>query len=345
MVLVVGLIFMAQFFTSAAARLLAADTRTVMHQIANSEVEAIRGMQYEDVGTVGGWPAGSLDPMDDDKVVEGRHFRVERDITYVEDPSYAALNGGQGGPFPANYRRATVRVFLKTGTTVSQSIEPVEMSTDVAGGTQGGSIDLTVTDTAGEPVPGGRVVIKDNLLVPSVLIDTAAMRTNTDGKLLVPGLTPDKNGGYQVRASKSGYNSAELKESVVVVSGVPFTVVQLIIDKLCTLRLHVTDGKGAALAGVVLTVTGSTSVSPFTFSQTVTTDQHGYALLENIRYSTSLEPCFVTLATAHTPPLQLPAGVTAPEIDGKFLPLPAGKIPVVLDAGETQTVELVVPPS
>ncbi len=146
-----------------------------------------------------------------------------------------------------------------------------------------------------------------------------------------PVLPPTRVAATTYRLTKSGYNPAALKQTVVVVNGTPFTVVQLIIDRLATMNIHVTDQNGVPLAGVALSVTGYKSVSPWTFSQTVTTDATGTAVLQNIRYSTTLEPYFIQLVTPHTPPLRLPTGVTTPEVDPKYLPLPAGKIPVLLD--------------
>jgi len=333
LVMVVGLIFIAQLFTSSAARVLASDTRSLMHQIATQEIETIRALQYVHVGTVGGQPSGALIP-EETKTVEGRPFRIVREVTYIQDSSYS-------GPFPANYRRATVKVYLAT----SSALGPVEMSTNVAGGAQGGTLDITVSDLSGTGVPAAQLTITDTVLVPNVLINASAIRTDNEGKLMVPGLTPDPGGGYNVRATKEGYNPAALNQNVVVVNGTPFTVVQLIIDRLANMNIHVTDQIGAPLPGVALTVTGYTSVSPWTFSQTVTTDGTGTAVLQNIRYSNGLEPYFIELVTPHTPPLQLPSGVTTPEIDPTFLPLPAGKIPVLLDPATTQDVNLVVPSS
>ena len=333
LVMVVGLIFIAQLFASSAGRIFESDTRSLMHQTATQEIETIRALQYQDVGTVGGQPPGALIPVET-KTIEGRSFRIVREVSYIQDSSYS-------GPFPANYRRATVKVSLATGS----ALGPVEMSTNVAGGALGGTLDITVSDLSGAGVPGAQLTITDNVLIPNVLINASAIRTDSEGKLMVPGLTPDPGGGYDVQATKSGYNNAALKQKVVVVNGTPFTVVQLIIDQVATMRIHVTSQSGVPQAGVALNVTGYKSVSPWTFTQTVTTDAAGTAVLQDIRYSTTLEPYFIQLVTPHTPPLRLPTGVTAPDIDPKFLPLPAGKIPVLLDPAETQDVNLVIPSS
>jgi hypothetical protein len=355
LVLVVGFIFIAQFFTSAAARILTSDTRSLMQHVATQEIETIRALQYQDVGTVGGNPAGALSsygeaPDHHLKVVEERSFLIAREVTYVTDSSYSP-----GGPYPANYRRATVKVYLYTGFEsdpvvtfggvdfhVSSVAKEVEMSTIVAGGALGGTLDITVTDLAGHGVPDAQLTITDDVLVPHILINDAAIRTDAFGKIMVPGLIPDTGGGYQVRAELSGYNPAELEQTVVVVKGLPFTVVQLIIDRWATMNIHVTDQNGVPLPDVALSVTGYQSVSPWTFSQTVTTDASGTAVLPNIRYSTSLQPYFIELVTPQSPPLRLPTGVSAPTIDATLLPLPAGKIPVLLNPGQTQDVTVVV---
>jgi hypothetical protein len=344
-VMVVGFVFIAQLFTSSAMRILTSDTRSLMTQVATQQIEKIRGMQYQDVGTVGGQPAGLL-PASETATVQGKPLLIVREVTYIQDSSY-------GGPFPANYRRATVKIYLATTSTtdpligsthVSSALGPVVMNTNVAGGALGGTLDITVSDLSGHGVPAAQLSITDNVLVPNVLINASAIRTDDNGELMVPGLTPDPAGGYNVQAAKSGYNAAALKQNVVVQNGTPFTVVQLIIDKLATMNIHVNDQSGVPLPGVALKVTGYQSVSPWTFTQTVTTDSTGTAVLQNIRYSTSLEPYFIELVTPHNPPLRLPTGVTAPSIDTtKFPPpLPAGKIPVLLDPGETQDVNLVI---
>jgi hypothetical protein len=231
LVLVVGLIFIAQLFTSSASRVLASDTRSLMHQIATQEIETIRAMQYVDVGTIGGQPVGALWPIGESaaktpRVVQGRSFLIVREVTYIQDSSYS-------GPFPANYRRATVKVYLATSsatdpmvgsTHVSSALSPVEMSTNVAGGALGGTLDITVSALSGTGVPAAQLTITDTVLVPNVLINASAIRTDNDGKLMVPGLTPDPGGGYNVQATKDGYNPAALKQNVVVVNGTPFTV-------------------------------------------------------------------------------------------------------------------------
>jgi hypothetical protein len=287
---------------------------------------------------VGGMPAGQLQPIEivpfDTTRPDGstlhQEFEVRRDVTYYEDESYS-------GPYPANYRRVVITVRAVG----NNALAPVVLSTNIAGGAKGGTLDITVTDTAGHGLPNAHLTITDNLLSPSVLINAPSIHTDSTGHLMVPGLTPDPSNGYFVAATLAGYNDAALKTGVVVANGTT-TVVQLIMDHKSTMNIHLTDQFNNPLPGIPLNVTGFMSVSPWDFDQNVTTDSNGDATLSDIRYSTSLEPYFIELVTPHNPPLALPTGVDPPTIDSSFLPLPDGKIPVVLAAGDTETVNLVL---
>ena len=59
--------------------------------------------------------------------MDGLTLVVTREVVYIEDASYS-------GPYPANYRRVTVRVAVAGNSRVG----PVEVTTNVAGGAAGG---------------------------------------------------------------------------------------------------------------------------------------------------------------------------------------------------------------
>ncbi len=277
LVLVVGLIFIAQFFASAVGRTMDSETRSLLHQVATEELENIRALPYEDVGTVGGNPPGTLVPQEE-RTVDGVRLEIIREVVYIQDSSYS-------GPYPANYRRVTVRV----GVFGDSRLDPVELTSNMAGGAAGGALDVTVTDTQGIPVPDARIVVQNDHLVPNVRIDSSAIRADSQGHILIPGLRPDATAAYVVTASKTGYNSDWTDPAVVVQDGIPYTVVQLIIDLLSTLNIEVLDGTtGLGVPNLTLTVTG-----PSGYSQDVTTDSSGKVSLADVRYSTDLDPYVV----------------------------------------------------
>ncbi len=294
LVLVVGLVAISQFFASAVARVSESDLRSVLHQVATEELEAIRALPYKDVGTIGGHPEGVL-IADEDRTVRNQPIHVHRDVVFWTDDSY-------DGPYPANYRRVTVTVGLVGDT----SVAPVELTSNVAGGAQGGSLDITVTDTHGSPVPNARIEITNTNLVPSVNINSSALLTNSEGRLLVPGLKPDSSGGYYVTASKSGYNTDKTDVGVVVNDGRPYSVVHLIIDELAKMVIYVVDSNGVEIPGLNLSVAG-----PDDFTRSVISASGG-VYLNSIRYSTDLDPYVVTLVEGQGYPSQQVQAVVDP---------------------------------
>jgi len=307
-VLVVGLIFIAQFFSSAIGRVTDSETRSLIHQVAAQEIEKARGLDYADVGTVGGHPAGPL-LASETVTVEGVSLQISREVTFVEDPSYS-------GPFPANYRRVTIRVQVDGDTRLG----PVELVTLVAGGARGGSLDITVVDTRGEPVPDVLITVDNDHLIPGVHIGTSAIRTDSQGHLLIPGLTPDPTAAYYVEANKTGYNREWTDPMVVVEEGLPYTVIQFIMDSVSTLNIHVVDETGAAVVGASLSVTGPRE---FATAQTYLTDGTGLASLTGIGFSTSGNPYVIAVAAGN--------GYLAGSLGD-----------IVLEPGTTQDVTIVV---
>ena len=354
LVLLAGIFAMVQFISSTEFRLRDSEDRLVLNQVANREIESIRALPYDQVATQGGNPSGNI--LDDETTtVEGVSIRIQREVMYIEDPAYAALSSH---PFPANYRRVTVRV-----TAVGNGrIKPVEVSTNVAGGAQGGSLDITVTNVSGTDfIEDALLVITNTHLSPAVNIDSDAIRTDLNGKMLVPGLTPDSTPAYYVRANKTGYNSAQISPGVIVNEGFPYTPASLKIDLLGTINIHLTDNASPTphvLTGVQLIVSGPIYVPTWIFTQTVTTDGQGNATIANLPYSLQQLALWQGGNAFHTIKLVSPG--TRPALKrvfsvGDFQPftqapnippvgrIPAGTIPVVLDPGSTQQVNLVWP--
>src|SRR4051812_42684127 len=59
--------------------------RTVITSLMNREIEIIRNLPYDQVGIVGGFPAGVI-PAQKVEVYEGAHFLVEGYVHNIDDP-------------------------------------------------------------------------------------------------------------------------------------------------------------------------------------------------------------------------------------------------------------------
>jgi len=326
----VCLLGMVQFFASAGDRVMDSETRSLLHQIAAQEIEDIRALPYEDIGTIAGQPSGLI-PDVETRTVEGVPVEITREVIYVQDPSYS-------GPYPANYRRVTVAVRA----TDSEELAPMQLSTIVAGGADGGTLDITVTDLAGQPVRDVRLQIVNDNLVPRVDIQSSAMRTDVQGHLLVPGLVPDDTNGYYVTATKTGHNDAATSEGLVVDRGTPFTVVQLIVDELSSLSVRLTDGTGVPQADVMLVVGGHISVEPWIFTRQATTNDEGEAFFGDLRYATSLQPLVLQTVDQYEALLQLPLGTDSDPVDSGIL-LEPGQVGLILEPGTDRFLELELP--
>lgn len=319
LVLLVGLIMISQFFASAAGRVLESDIRSVLHQVATQEIETIRAMPYSDVGTEDGHPQGVLEP-EEDRSVDDLLVHIHREVVFWTDPSYE-------GPYPANYRRVTVTVSAPD----HPKLAPVEMVTNVAGGAEGGTLDITVTNLRGEPVQDAALRITNDNLVPRVDIHSSAIKTDQNGRLVVPGLTPDLTPSYVVEASKPGYNSAST-EGLVVEDGLPFTVVHLIIDLLADLRIKVEDTGGNPVEGLQLEVLG-----PEGFEESLVSASD-WVVISGIRYSTDTDPYLVRLLAGQ--------GYDPQDIEAVVEPGTTHDVVVVVpEGGPTTTTTTTEPPS
>jgi prepilin-type N-terminal cleavage/methylation domain-containing protein len=309
-VLVVGLIALSHFFASAASRVLDSDIRSVMHQVGAEEMEAIRGLPYENVGVVNGPVPGVL-AASEARTVNGVSLKISRSVLYQTDPTYT-------GPYYANYRRVTVTVSAldKEGQEVA-GIEPVVLTTYVAGGATGGSILVKVQDSLGQPVEGAYFTIVNT--VKGVNLNSTELVTDEVGSMLVPGLTVDSGGNYVVTATKSGYSTDTATGFAVMEAGLQEVV--LTIDKISSMKVRVVSQvTGLDLAGISVTASG-----PGGYSRTFVSELGG-VILTGLRYSTDSDPYILSvLAGQGYVPQQasavLPPDTTNMEVVVTILPL------------------------
>jgi prepilin-type N-terminal cleavage/methylation domain-containing protein len=278
-VLVVGLIALAQFFGSSASRVLDSDIRSVLHQVAAEEMETIRGLPYQSVGVQGGVVPGVL-LASDTRVVSGMTVKVQRSVRYQTDPTYQ-------GPYYANYRRVTVIVTAQdAGGQAKPGIEPVSLTSYVAGGATGGAILVKVQDSLGAPVEGALFTIVNT--VKGVNFNAGDQLTDQTGSMLVPGLAVDSGGNYVVTVSKYGYSGDSGTGFPVLEAGLQEVV--LTIDRVSSMHIRVVDQvTGLDLQGISVSIGG-----PKDYSNTVVTGASG-ATLSNLRFSTEADPYIVAV--------------------------------------------------
>lgn len=170
--------------------------------VATAQMEYLRTLPYENVGTVGGIPAGPVAQYAT-KTLNGIPYGVRTLVQYVDDPADGTGAGDRNG-IVTDYKRvriATTYQFRGEEREVAliSTVAPASMETLVDGGT----LRIRVVDADGAPVPGASVHVVNEDLMPAVDFITF---TDITGVVVVPGAPA--SGAYQVAVSKDGYSSA-----------------------------------------------------------------------------------------------------------------------------------------
>jgi hypothetical protein len=171
--------------------------------IANSQMEVIRSLPYNSVGTVGGIPAGTV-AQNATTTEDGVAYNVRTFIDYYDDPADGTGAGDTNG-ITTDYKRIKVTVSYPAGSTTKQvslvsSYSPLGLETTSGGGT----LQIVVVNATGQPVPGATVVVTNASTSPTVNLTTFS---DANGYVTLPGAATSTQ--YAVNVSKSGYSTAQ----------------------------------------------------------------------------------------------------------------------------------------
>jgi len=171
--------------------------------IANEKMEIVRNMAYNDIGTVGGIPTGTI-PQSEVVVRNKTNFTVQIQVAYIDDPFDGTLGGTPDDLLPTDYKRIRVAVswvnrFNTPTVNLISDIAPRDIETTVSGGT----LAITVFDANGAAVSNANIHIVNTAVSPTIDITT---ESNSAGKAIFPG-APESNEGYQITVTKNGYST------------------------------------------------------------------------------------------------------------------------------------------
>ncbi len=170
--------------------------------IADTQVEYVRALDYDLVGTIGGIPAGVV-AATSTQTLNGIAYNTRTLVVYVDDPA-DGLAGADTNGITTDYKQIKVEVTYTVRTTartvsVISNYAPQSLETTTGGGT----LTIAVVNAAGTAVAGATVGIVNNSTVPTVNFTTFSDAT---GLVQLPGAPTSTE--YQVSVSKSGYSSA-----------------------------------------------------------------------------------------------------------------------------------------
>ncbi len=263
--------------------------------VLNNEIETIRNLPYESVGTVGGVPSGIL-PQEKQVTVGDVTFTVTTTVRNIDDPFDGTLGGTPNDTAPADYKLVAVKVSCKR----CSKFQPIEVTTTVApkhleSSSENGSLFIHVFDANGVALQGIPVHVVNNKVLPPIdLTDT----TNADGVLQLVDV-PTSTQGYEITVTDTGYsqdqtytpgdpqNPNPLKPHATVVSR-QVTNTSFSIDKVSTVLVKTQDKFCAPQGNKHFSMQGAkligTNPDVLKFSTTSVTDSAGEKLFTNIEW-------------------------------------------------------------
>ena len=180
--------------------------------LTNKRMEMLRNLIYNDIGTVGGIPAGAI-PQEETITLNGVEYTLKTSIQYVDDPADGEGGNDENG-IVADYKKARVETswsgkYTATPVVAVSNFAPKDIETDVGGGT----LIINVFDDSVQPVGQANVHIVNSEVDPA--IDTNA-ETSDQGRVVFPG-SPSV-GKYQITITKiteeETYSSAQTYNAV-----------------------------------------------------------------------------------------------------------------------------------
>ncbi len=171
--------------------------------LANERMEYIRSVAYNDIGTVGGIPAGNLEQLETVSL-NNLDFTRRTLVQYVDAPQDGLGNDDENG-ITADYKRARVEVSWTSHNNTKQVVlvsnfAPVSIESLEGGG----SLSISVFDASVNAVESAEVHIVNNEADPAIDVTTY---TNEDGKVLFPGSPAAAS--YEITVTKNGYSTSK----------------------------------------------------------------------------------------------------------------------------------------
>ena len=179
-----------------------AKTKSIATSVAESQMEYVRSLSYDAVGTVGGIPAGGISQYAT-TTSNGVTFVTRTYIEYVDDPADGLEAADETG-ITTDYKRIKVSVtYTAAGSQkvvdVISNYAPPGLETTTGGGT----LRINVVNAVGTGVPGATVTIANPSTNPTVNLTAFS---SDAGLVYLPGAATSTN--YRVTVTKDGYSTA-----------------------------------------------------------------------------------------------------------------------------------------
>ncbi|MBU6214307.1 carboxypeptidase regulatory-like domain-containing protein [Patescibacteria group bacterium] len=180
-----------------------ARANVIATELANSQIEFMRGFSYDALGTVGGIPAGSI-AQSTTTTISGIPFTTRTLIEYKDDPA-DGLGALDSNHVTTDYKVVKVTVSYQLyGTTHAVTYLSTYTSPVIESSTGGGTLSIHVVNATGADLANAAVQIVNASTSPTVNLTT---NTDNSGMTIIGGAATSTQ--YQILVSRPGYSSAQ----------------------------------------------------------------------------------------------------------------------------------------
>jgi hypothetical protein len=166
------------------------------------EIEYIRGLSYQSLGTIGGIPQGPL-PQVSTTTLNNIAYTKRVLIKYIDDPA-DGFGAADTNRITADYKEVKVEVSWVIRQRLSSTFALTRIAPQgIESLTAGGTLRVNVFDALAAAIQGAQVRIVNASTSPAIDITVA---TDATGSVAFPGAPPASN--YRITVTRDGYSSA-----------------------------------------------------------------------------------------------------------------------------------------
>jgi type II secretory pathway pseudopilin PulG len=269
--------------------------------LVSKQLEYLRSLPYDSLGTVGGIPSGTI-LQTATTSLNNIPYTLRTLILYIDDPSDGTGNS-DSNLLTADYKELKVESsWVVRGKTYKTFAVTRVAPHGIESLTNGGTLRVNVFDALAQPVQGASVHITNASTTPAVDVTVS---TDAGGSVAFPGAPQASN--YKVSVSKDLYSSAQTYDITaqnpnpnpahISVANKQTTTISFAIDKLGSLDIHtyspIDVGTFNDLLTTIANIAATTSVSVSGGNVHLYDDGTGYALSGDVR-SADIHPSLLT---------------------------------------------------
>ncbi len=171
--------------------------------LASEQMEVVKNVSYQNIGTVGGIPPGIVAPTATFSR-DGFNFLVTTSIRNIDDPFDGTIGGNPNDTAPADYKLVEISVSCVTCVASSTvTITGRAAPKNLENASTNGALFVQAINANGQFISGATVQVVNNKVSPSINITDT---TNTNGILQLVHVPPSFE-SYAITVSKAGYST------------------------------------------------------------------------------------------------------------------------------------------